>query len=112
MASAIFSLEDTKEARAEISLLLQIEPSQLDRISHNGYLTVEFPNLLEDKALHVLSGAVANHGFVVSINHTPVKKAPSPEPQPKAEVARKATLDVDKLISKTKGQEPANKGKL
>lgn len=90
MASALFTLADTQEARTEISLLLQIEPSQLAVVAHNGFLVVEFPNLLEDKALHVLSSAVANHGFQVAINNTPVKpvkeaiiptKPKQPQPQ-------------------------------
>lgn len=81
MASATFTISDTPEARKELSLLFQIEPKQLDKVSHDGLITVEFPELLEDKALHVISSAVANHGFQVSINHTPVKKPSAPEPK-------------------------------
>lgn len=95
MASAIFTVRDTQEARTEISLLLQIEPSQLAVVAHNGFLVVEFPNLLEDKALHVLSSAVANHGFQVAIvapskpavaekPKTSPATAPGHKPQPQA----------------------------
>lgn len=69
MASAIFTLKDTPEARTELALLLQIGSQELDKLSRNGLLTVEFPNLLEDKVMHVLSRAVANHGFLVQIDH-------------------------------------------
>lgn len=79
MASATFLLEDTQATRKELSLLFQIEPKELDRVSHNGQITVELPNLLEDKALHVLISAVSNHGFQVSIDHSPVKSDPKTE---------------------------------
>lgn len=83
MASATFILEDTPEARKELSLLLQMEPKSLDKVSRDGLITVAFPELLEDKALHVISSAVANHGFQVSINHSPVEKAEAKQPASK-----------------------------
>lgn len=86
MASAVFVIEDTKAARSELALLLQIEPSKLDRVTHNGYLTVEFPNLLEDKAMHVISSAVANHGFKVSITD-PSRPAKVEAEKPKTSAA-------------------------
>lgn len=81
MASAVFQIEDTKAARKELSLLLQVEQSELDHVSHGGVLTIEFPNILEDKALHVLSTAVSNHGFNVSI------KRQAPEASQKSSTA-------------------------
>lgn len=96
MAKATFTIADTPAARTELSLLLQIEPSQLDSVSHNGLITVEFADLLEDKAMHVLSGAVANHGFQVSINHKPAKQIPSPEPQPGGAVSKSKTKEPSK----------------
>ena len=63
MASAVFHIKDTKAARAELSLLLQIDPKQLSTLVQDGRITLEFTDLLEDKALHVVAGAVANHGF-------------------------------------------------
>lgn len=83
MASAIFTLKDTPEVRTELSLLLQIEPAELTKVSHGGLLTIEFPELLENKAMHVIVGAVASHGFSVSINHSPTKRIMT-ELQPKA----------------------------
>lgn len=74
MASAVFHIKDTKAARTELSLLLQIDPKQLNALAENGRITLEFTDLLEDKALHVVAGAVANHGF----RHSPTK-----EPDPK-----------------------------
>ena len=82
MASATFTISDTPEARKELSLLLQIDSKQLDKVSHGGQITVEFPELLEDKALHVISSVVANHGFKVSI-------AKNYEPEPKTEKRNK-----------------------
>lgn len=75
MASVLFHLKDTPQARAELHLLLQTEPLQLD--VHNGLITVEFENVAEDQAMHVLSRAVANHGF----QHSPAKIEPKPKAQ-------------------------------
>lgn len=98
MASAVFTLEDTKEARTELSLLLQIESSQLNAIVHEGLITVEFPDLPELIALQVLSRAVANHGFVVDMSRKPAKKSAPPveqKPEPK-EVQAKAKQGASK----------------
>lgn len=77
MASAIFHLKDTNALRKELSLLLQVEQSELDKISHSGVITLEFPSILEDKALHVLTTAVSNHGFIVGIAPEPATQKPA-----------------------------------
>ena len=59
MATVHFSLKDTPETRTELGLLLQIDPKQF---VHDGLISVEFSGL-EDKVLHTLIGAVANHGL-------------------------------------------------
>lgn len=77
MATAIFTLKDSQEARSELSLLLQIDPQQLS--IHDGFITVEFQDELEDQALHIISRAVSNYGFTPVISQSQLKQSQDPQ---------------------------------
>lgn len=71
MANVIFTLEDTELSRKELSLLLQIDPSQLT--INDGLISVLCIDS-EEKMLSILSRAISSYGLVPLID--PPKTAP------------------------------------